>query len=71
MNDYMVGYMNGSINQCVDRWMYKRKNNEWYNGNIVSLFLLDRYMTSSDKPTSEPGAFCTSSEDMHLSSLNN
>ena len=71
MNDYMVGYMNGSINQCVDRWMYKRKNNEWFDGNIVSLFLLDRYMTPSDKPTSEPGAFCTSSEDMHLSSLNN
>ena len=71
MNDYMVGYMNGSINQCVDRWMYERKNNEWFDGNIVSLFLLDRYMTPSDKPTSEPGAFCTSSEDMHLSSLNN
>ena len=71
MNDYMVGYMNGSINQCVDRWMYKRKNNKWFDGNIVSLFLLDRYMTPSDKPTSEPGAFCTSSEDMHLSSLNN
>ena len=61
MNDYMVGYMNGSINQWVDRRMYKRKNGEWYNGNIVSLFLVDRYMTSSDKPTSEPGAFCTSS----------